>query len=204
MGNPALQGNGEGMNPRAIAVLRAENMRNLGPLTPATAPLESVEAQSELDRPKTDAERQSEALQAMLSGDPTLAAIGSSFYERGAKKEERADEAKELSDRMIAALDASSIPASEKALYKSMIPVIGVEGVQSLVASEMKPDIREVKNPDGSTSFVDISKQQPTAGVNVSAPEVSAPNLKADTVWASIIQRESGGDDGVRPVGSQR
>ena len=203
MGNPALQGNGEGMTPRAIAALRAENMRNQGPITPMAAPLVGVEGQSELDRPKTAAERQSEYLQAITSGDSILAAVGSNLYERGAKKEERTEEAKELSDRMIAALDASSIPASEKALYKSMIPVIGVEGVQSLVANKMKPDIREVKNPDGSTSFVDISNQQPPAGVNVSASEVSAPNLKADTVWSAMIQRESGGDgDAISPKGA--
>ena len=135
MGNPALQGNGQGMTPQAIAALRAENMRNQGPITPMAAPLVGVEGQSELDRPKTAAERQSQYLQAIMSGDPTLAAIGSSFYERGAKREEKAYDAEQLNKQ----IDAAGLNPQTASMLKSIGQFGGPEAVAAALAKSMTP-----------------------------------------------------------------
>lgn len=135
-GNPALQGNGEGMNPRAIAALRAENMRNQGPITPMAEPLVGVEGQSELDRPKTDAERQSEAVQAMLSGNAALAAVGSNFYERGAKREEKAYDTKELTDK----IDSLKLDGQTTSILKAAATFGGGESVAAALVKSMTPD----------------------------------------------------------------
>ena len=135
MGNPALQGNGQGMTPQAIAALRAENMRNQGPITPMAAPLVGVEGQSELDRPKTAAERQSQYLQAIMSGDPTLAAVGSSFYERGAKREEKAYDAEQLNKQ----IDAAGLNPQTASMLKSIGQFGGGEAVATALARSMTP-----------------------------------------------------------------
>ena len=139
-GNLALQGNGEGMTPRAIAALRAENMRNQGPITPMAEPLVGVEGQSKLDRPKTAAERQSEAVQAMLSGNAALAAVGSNFYERGAKREEKAYDAEQLNNQINAAgLDSKTT---------SMLRVIGQFGGGDAVSKALAESMKPPKDPN--------------------------------------------------------
>lgn len=224
MGNPALQGNGEGMTPRAIAALRAENMRNQGPITPMAAPLVGVEGQSELDRPKTAAERQSQYLQAIMSGDPTLAAVGSSFYERGAKREEKAYDTKELIDK----IDALKLDPKTTSILQAAATFGGGESVAAALVKSMTPEeltgnIKQFKDAvklglavDSPKGFEDFNNLVNPRIVNQGYGQIqynardlvrgggAAPNL--DAAWIQIKKQEGGlGKNGellVSPAGA--